>query len=319
MIKRRILLTIQFRSTILSINWNYIVRFLQIQSAVNRIKPIESGESVAESRIEWRTFKRNPKWTERGDRFDAIASNPVINQRLSLFSSSSSSFREREREIEHLGHGGTGLGLLCRRTMSRVAPVTWPATSGRSLGSAWWHFLPLPISSSFTWPPFSTDATGDEDRVSGPRVIRSSSSAVFVRWLSQHTRRGEPKLASGSGWKRGTLRFDGSICFILPLNRRFDRKLSRGFSFRTTRTFSSCLHLVLKGEKKKKLVSFHAKNHDENESTRKRPLHPLLPRKSISRRDRTGAGRVVNATLTSSPRTNSPLLQKPSRRKEAIS
>lgn len=280
MMKRRILLIIQFRSTILSINWNYIVRFLQIQSAVNRIKPIESGESVAESRIEWRTFKRNPKWTERGDRFDAIASNPVINQRLSLFSSSSSSSREREREIEHLGHGGTGLGLLCRRTMSRVAPVTWPATSGRSLGSAWWHFLPLPISSSFTWSPFSTDATGDEDRVSGPRVIRSSSSAVFVRWLSQHTRRGEPKLASGSGWKRGTLRFDGSICFILPLNRRFDRKLSRGFSFRTrTRTFSSCL-LFWRGKKKRNLFLFTLKTTtktNRRESVRFTPSCPENP------------------------------------------
>lgn len=164
--------------------------------------------------------------------------------------------------------------------MSRVAPVTWPATSGRSLGSAWWHFLPLPISSSFTWPPFSTDATGDEDRVSGPRVIRSSSSAVFVRWLSQHTRRGEPKLASGSGWKRGTLRFDGSICFILPLNRRFDRKLSRGFSFRTrTRTFSSYL-LFWRREKKRNLFLFTLKTTtktNRRESVRFTPSCPENP------------------------------------------
>lgn len=142
--------------------------------------------SRAESQREAKSSrKRNPKMGgEEGGRFDAIASNPVINQRLS----SLLLLRERERERRLGTTRTTGVyyaGAQCRAS---------PRSRDRRLPAVVW--VPLrDISSSpspFTWPPFSTDATGDDDdRVSpGPRVIRSSPSSAVSPDDCHNTERG---------------------------------------------------------------------------------------------------------------------------------
>lgn len=171
--------------------------------------------------------------TPNGGGIGSIASNPVINLSL-LFSSLLSSFsfffffsfeRERENTREH----GARFIMPAYNVARRPGHVTGP-TSGRSLGSAWRHFLPLPPSLAVLHvAPFFHGC----NRWRGSRVRSTRDPLFFFRrfrpmivttWSIGGRGTGEPKLASGrggkpdetGGWKKG-IQFDSMDLFALTI------------------------------------------------------------------------------------------------------